>query len=56
MFRKHLITVQNLVLSEKISFHAINRYIEVTIIYNRYGSTGPNKGFCVLKWVKMPIS
>ena len=33
----------------KISFQAINRYIQVTIIYNRYGSTCPNKDLCVLK-------
>ena len=40
----------------KISFQAKNKYIQFTIFYNRYGSTGPNKDLCVLKGVKIPIS
>ena len=40
----------------KISFQAINRNIQLTIFYNRFGSTGPTKDLCVLKGVKMPIS
>ena len=39
-----------------ISFQTRNRKIHLTMLGNIYGSTSPNKGFYVLKWVKMPIS
>ena len=38
-----------------ISFQTRNRKIYLTILCNRYGSTGPKKSFCVLKGVKMHI-
>ena len=39
-----------------VSFQTRNRKIHLTMLGNIYGSTSPNKGFYVLKWVKMPIS
>ena len=39
----------------KISFPATYREIYLTVLYNRYGSTGPKMYFWVLKGVKMPI-
>ena len=39
----------------KISFQATNRKMYLTILYNRYGSTGPKRSFWVLTGVKMPI-
>ena len=39
----------------KISFQTRNRKINLTILYNRYGSTGPKRSFWVLKRVKMYI-
>ena len=38
----------------KISFQATNSKIYLTILNNRYGSTGPKRSFWVLKRVKMP--
>ena len=39
----------------KISFQAKNSFIQLTILYNRYGSTCPKRCFWVLKVVKMSI-
>ena len=39
----------------KISIQAINRNIQLTIFYSRYGSTGPKRYFWVRKGVIMPI-
>ena len=39
----------------KISFQATNRKLYLTILYNRYVSTGPKMSFGVLKGIKMPI-
>ena len=38
-----------------ISFHTGNRKIYLTMLCNSYGPTCPNKDFCVIKGVKMPI-
>ena len=38
-----------------MSFQTGNRKIYLSILCNRYGSTGPKKSFCVLKRVRMPI-
>ena len=38
-----------------ISFQTRNRKIYLTILYNRYGSAGPKRSFCVLKGIKKPI-